>query len=65
MAKQHKDELLVDGAVSSEKEAFEIIEIASDELELLARAFNLIAEVCAEGVDASDADDDASDTFVH
>jgi hypothetical protein len=47
MAKQQKEQLLLVPAVSSEPEALEIIEVAADELELLTRAFNLIAEVCA------------------
>lgn len=34
--------------IRNESEAFEIIELASDDLNALARAFNLISEVCRE-----------------
>ncbi len=61
MAK-HKEDLLLQPAVTSEKDALEIIEVASDELELLARAFNLIADVCA-GVD--DAEEESAEAIVH
>ncbi|MFM1849151.1 MAG: hypothetical protein RL417_2625 [Pseudomonadota bacterium] len=62
MAKQHKEDLPLQPAVTSEKEALEIIEVASDELDLLARAFNLIAEVCA-GED--EGEDESADPLVH
>ena len=62
MAKQQKEDLVVEPAVNSKQEAFEIIEVASEELELLARAFNLIADVCA-GED--DADEDEERLTVH
>lgn len=61
MAK-NKEDILLQPAVTSEKDALEIIEVASDELELLARAFNLIAEVCA-GVD--DAEEESAEAIVH
>lgn len=36
---------------ATEQSSCEIIEMASAELELLARAFNLIAEACSDGAD--------------
>lgn len=35
-------------APQSEKEAFELIELAVDDIEVLARAFDVINEVCRE-----------------
>lgn len=39
---------------TTEEEAFEIIELAIDDLQTLTRAFNLIAEVCEAGEDDSE-----------
>ncbi len=43
MAKKQKET-----EVNSSDEAFEIIELASNDLESLAKAFNMMAELCRE-----------------
>lgn len=52
--------------VSQEKEALEIIELASAELESLARAFNLITEACGEySMTVVDFDSEFEENLVH
>ena len=38
----------VSGSVTNKSEAFEIIELAIDDIDTLTRAFNLISQVCEE-----------------
>ena len=52
MAKSEKEPMVITGS----SDAFEIIELAIDDIDVLTRAFEVIAAACADEDDADDCD---------
>ncbi|MBX7138531.1 MAG: hypothetical protein K1X83_11165 [Oligoflexia bacterium] len=52
MAKSEKEPMVITGS----SEAFEIIELAIDDIDVLTRAFEVIAVACADEDEAEDCD---------